>query len=166
VPAALAWAADRLLAPALVAVLFAGTTTLLLEWYRGRRDAVSRLVDGLRGDLTAVQDLAIEYWSRKRLPDDPIIEARLIAAQTEIGFNLRLVHETIRIVDLVDVDDKIADVFDLLTGGSFQTRRRVADPVRVQRISAALAQLRHNIIRTRISRLGPIFPTLLKPIRR
>lgn len=152
----IAWVADRLLAPALVSVLFAGTTTLVIEWYRGRRDAVSRLTDTLRADLLATQELTLEYWSRRRAAGDAIVEAKIVAAQKEISFSLRLVHSVIDVVEIVDIDDYLGNLFDLLTGGDFQSSRRKPDPTRVLRISSELSKLRHDIVSARMKRIGPI----------
>jgi hypothetical protein len=128
-------------------------TTWFIERHRGRRDALSKIADGLREDLRAVQQLAVEYWSRESRADDAVIEARMVAYQLEIGAALRLLQHEMDAAIVVDPNVTIADLADALTGGDFQVAGRQADPARITQCARALSRLRFDVAGARLRNL-------------
>jgi hypothetical protein len=147
------WLGHEIAAPAIVAVAFAGTTTFLIERFGAVRDEVTNLSNSVRDDLRSVQNLAVEYWSRDRLPEDRSIEAKIVAGQTDLAHSVRLLNEFIDLGGSSPVDHRLADLFDALTGGSFQEAARVADPPRIQALTRMIARFRSDIGRARMRSL-------------
>jgi hypothetical protein len=138
-------------------VLFAGTTTIIIERYRGRRDAVSKMADGLRDDLRSLQELAIGYWSRSSNADDGAVEARIVAQQSDVLQTLRLVHEAITLEPARgSFDEAIYELLDALTGGDFQTTGRTADLQRMARVHRTIGEFRSAISRARLRQLSVV----------
>lgn len=142
------WASDKLLAPAIVAVVFSGTTAFLMERWKTQRDQLSKLCDGLRKDLQVLQQLAGEYWGKKGV--DPLAEARILSLQNEVLQTLAVLAAEFSMT--VGTEDDTLEFIDALTGGDFKTRGRRADPDRVQRSAVAISALRLSLVRERTRR--------------
>lgn len=142
------WLAHDVVAPAIVAVGFAGTTTFLIETFNAVRDEVTTLANEVRGDLRSIQILAVEYWARPRAAGDEALEARLIAAQNDLGHSLRLLDGLLLLKG--SADSWLVDIFDALTGGDFQGQQRQAEPARIQQIVRLTSSLRSEIGRARL----------------
>lgn len=142
------WAADKLLAPAIVAVVFSGTTAFLMERWKTQRDQLSKLCDALRMDLQVLQQLAGEYWGKKGV--DPLAEARILSLQNEVLQTLAVLKEEFSMT--VGTEDDTVEFMDAVTGGDFKTRGRRADPSRVQKSAVAISTLRLSLVRERTRR--------------
>ncbi|WP_329640659.1 hypothetical protein [Phenylobacterium sp.] len=143
---------DKLLAPAVVAVVFTGFTNLYLERRKAGRDLATKIADSLRDDLRSLQISGVEYWSRARKQGDEAIEARLLASQEDVLETLTLLDGEFQL-GICDRDDLRPELLDSLTGGDFQSAERKADPSRVIRLSKTAGELRSRIIRNRTVRL-------------
>lgn len=145
------WIGDKLLAPALVAVVFSGLTNLVIERLKAKRDQATKLCDTLRVDVTMLQQMAGEYWGRAGKTDDAIIEAKMLALQTEIIGTVTLLRSDFRL-DLGD-DLALALLADQVTGGAFGTWKRKADPDRLKGAFSRLGDLRLRITQERWRRM-------------
>lgn len=150
-PGAFRWFTDKLLAPALVAVLFSGLTNVVIERLKAKRDQATKLCDGLRTDVAVLQQLAVDYWSRKNKAGDAVIEAKVLAFQSEIIATAGLLKEEF---DLAIADDVLfANMADALTGGDFGAVVRLPDLLRLKAASALLSDLRTRITNERWRRM-------------
>lgn len=153
----LTWVGDKLLAPAIIGVMFSLITALILERYRGRRDAVTKLGEALRDDLRSAQQLAVEYWARASKKDDAVVEARMVAIQTDLLASLRLFQTFLGCPLCSGITDLEQELLDALTGGAFQTRPRPADPSRILRVAKVSARLREEVSTARIRNIERAF---------
>lgn len=142
------WTADKLLAPAIVAVVFSGLTAFLMERWKTQRDQLTKVCDALRMDLQVLQQLAGEYWGRKGI--DPWAEARILSLQNEILQTLAVLRDEFSMP--VGTDDDSVEFIDAVSGGDFKARGRRADPDRVQRSAVAISTLRLALVRERTRR--------------
>ncbi|WAC61359.1 hypothetical protein [Brevundimonas sp. SL130] len=148
---AFGWFTDKLLAPALVAVLFSGLTNIVIERLKAKRDQATKLCDALRADLAVLQQLAADYWSRKLKVGDAVIEAKILSLQSEVIATSGLLRDEF---DLPVADDALfADLADALTGGDFGTTARAADTARLKASAALLSELRTRITKERWKRM-------------
>lgn len=145
------WISDKLLAPAIVAVVFSTATSILLEHRKSRRDLDSKICDELRDDLRTLQQVAVAYWERKSRKGDAVVEARIVGLQTEILESLSLLASEAGL-NVISAEDQ-AHVADLLTGGQFGSQRRPAAPDRARLISTQLGEIRTSVAKARWSRL-------------
>lgn len=145
------WFTDKLLAPALVAVMFSGITNVVIERLKAKRDQATKLCDSLRTDFGVLQQLAGDYWSRKGKVGDVLIEARVLALQSEVIATAALLHEEFGLS--VADDAKFADLADALTGGDFGSASRTPDPDRLKASSVLLSDLRTRITNERWRRM-------------
>jgi len=146
-----AWITDKLLAPAIVAVVFSTATNILLEHRKSKRDLDSKICDELRDDLRTLQQVAFAYWERRSRRDDAVVEAKIVGLQTEIFESLAVLAMEAGL-KVVSIEDQ-AQVADLLTGGLFGSKRRSADPDRARTISAKLGEVRTSVAKARWGRL-------------
>jgi hypothetical protein len=151
------WLADKIIAPAIVAIVFGASATYFLELYRGRREGATKLADALREDLKRAQDLASEYWSSDRNDKDIILEEKVIAIQSEITKGISLLNNSIREPVTNDISHATAGLLDALTGGQFQTIDRKADPSRIRACAQLTSDLRYKIARARLRSLFKFF---------
>jgi hypothetical protein len=142
------WSSDKLIAPAIVAVVFSGLTAFLMERWKTQRDQLTKVCDALRMDLQVLQQLAGEYWGKKGA--DPLAEARILSLQNEILQTLAVLREEFSMT--VGTDEDSVEFIDAVTGGDFKTRGRLADPERVQRSAVAISTLRLGLVRERTRR--------------
>ena len=145
------WTSEKLLAPALVAVVFSGFTNLVMERLKAKRDQATKLCDTLRVDVTVLQQLAGDYWGRAGKADDAIVEAKMLALQTEIIGTVTLLRSDFGL-DLGD-DLSLALLADQVTGGAFGTTKRKADPDRLKGAFSRLGDLRLRITQERWRRM-------------
>lgn len=146
------WVSEKLLAPAMVAVVFTGLTNIYLEGRKATRDLTTKITDTLRDDLRALQTLAVDYWSRKRKSGDDAIEARIVALQDEVLQSVSLLADEFGL-DVCSEDDPRPDLLDSLSGGEFGSASRDADAARLVRASKSLSDLRARLIRLRAAHL-------------
>ena len=145
------WITDKLLAPALVAVIFSGLTNIVIERLKAKRDQATKLCDGLRADIGVLQQLAGDYWSRKGKLGDALIEAKVLSLQSEVIATSVLLRDEF---DLCFANDALfADLADALTGGQFGSANRFPDNDRVKASSALLGELRTRITKERWHRM-------------
>ena len=145
------WFTDKLLAPALVAVLFSGLTNIVIERLKAKRDQATKLCDGLRADLGVLHQLAADYWSRKTKAGDAVIEAKILSLQDEVIATAALLNDEFA---LTVADDRLfADLADALTGGEFGTAARTPDPARLKASAAVLTALRTRVTAERWRRM-------------
>lgn len=145
------WVTDKLLAPALVAVVFAGLTNLWMERRKAERDLVTKICDALKADVSTLALLAGDYWSRKRKAKDTLVEAQIVALQDEV-LNVRSLLSSDFNVDLGD-DEFFGDLIDAVTGGGFNGSARDPDPERLRAAATLLGQLKGRIVQERWRRL-------------
>lgn len=146
-----AWVTDKLLGPALVAVVFSSITNIALEHRKARRDLDTKICDELRDDLRMLQQLSLGYWERKRQSGDAALEARMTSLQTEIVESLVLLAEEAKLA--VASDSELAELMELTTGGGFGSVGRAADPLRARKISSKLGEMRTRVAKLRWGRL-------------
>ena len=144
------WTADKLLAPAMVAVFFSGLTNIYIDRWKADRDQTSKLTDGLRTDLGVLQSLASEYWGRAGKKSDVIIEAKIVALQTDALETIALLAATysLKIAD----DDGLTNLIDVITGGEFGSATRKADLKRSAESFKLISSMRSRVQAERLSR--------------
>lgn len=145
------WFTDKLLAPAVVAVVFSGLTNVVIERLKAKRDQATKLCDGLRADVSELQKLAGDYWSRKGKAGDALIEARILSLQSEVLATAGLLAEEFGL-SIAD-DALLAAVADALTGGDFGSATRAPDNDRLKSSSALLSDLRTRVTKERWRRM-------------
>lgn len=150
---------DKLIAPALVALVFGGSAAYVLELYRGRREAATKIADALRDDLAAAQALVNEYWSRPYTQGDELTEAKLIGLQSDISVTLALLDGMLKEKVSRNMALTVASLFDALTGGDFQSKSRAADLSRISTCASFTAKLKADISRARYRSMSKIFGT-------
>lgn len=151
------WLADKILGPAMVAGMFTVLFSVLMERHKATRDVATKIVDGLRDDVKAIQPVVVEYWSRSRKKGDPALEVKINSFQEDILSGLALLADEfdIQVFGSSAADqDAMAKLLDALTGGDFQTAGRAEDRERAQSASAALVDLRARLAKTRISNIA------------
>lgn len=145
------WVTDKLLAPAMVAVVFSGLTNIVIERFKAKRDQATKLCDGLRADVSELQKLVGDYWSRESKPGDALVEARILSLQSEVLETASLLAEEFELA--IAGDAFLASMADALTGGEFGAATRVADNDRLKASSSLLSDLRGRITRERWRRM-------------
>lgn len=102
---------------------------------RERVDELCKLADRIADDAGA-------YWSRDRLPDDAVLERRLL---TDIDWlDLLRIHcadDGDAFSDRTRVLAKHDAFWEAVSSGSFQSVNRVRDPVRAERVRRAAMEL-------------------------
>ncbi|MFT4254019.1 MAG: hypothetical protein QM608_16235 [Caulobacter sp.] len=159
------WISDKLLAPAIVAVIFTALYNIYMERFKAHRDAGTKVADGLREDIRALQPLVTDYWSRNRRAGDPAVESKIIAAQADLLATVTLLRESFEIHIFAKHGD-LTDLLDLLTGGDFAVSGRQADLDRAVRASNALVQLRASVTKSRLATLKTGLGLITLPRRR
>lgn len=145
------WIADKLLAPALVAVVFSGLTNFYIDRVKADREQTTKLTDGLRSDLAVLQQLASEYWGGGFKKSDILVEAKILALQTDVIDTISLLSDTYSI-DIAD-EEGLADLIDVVTGGDFGSGTRKADPERSGKCLKLISSMRSRIQAERLRRL-------------
>jgi hypothetical protein len=146
------WIADKLLGPAVVAVVFTGLTNLVIERLKAKRDQSTKLCDALRTDASILQQLSSEYWGRDATASDKIVEAKIMALQTEFIAGVKLLQTECDLT--IASDDTLASIADALTGGEFRSKGRKADDERLNASFTLLSKLRTNILEERSHRIS------------
>ncbi|GEM_PF-2267167 len=146
------WISDKLLAPAIVAVIFTALYNIYMEQFKAHRDAGTKVADGLREDIRTLQPLVTDYWSRNRRAGDPALESKIIAAQADLLATVVLLRESFDIY-VFSTEGDLANLLDLLTGGEFGVSGRQADADRAVRVSKALVELRASVTKSRLATL-------------
>jgi hypothetical protein len=154
---ALVWIADKLLAPALVAVVFSWITTLVLESHRARRDVLTKQVESVRSDLLALWALAAAYWSRDAEEQDGLVEQQILLVEQDLRFTAMDVASKLRTISDQEMADLLADVSGAITSGNFGDPARKKSPAQVSRLRRAIVALRLAIMQARAASLGRTF---------
>lgn len=147
------WISDKLLAPAVVAVMFTGLTNHILERRKATRDLVTKMADTLRDDLRNLQQSAVDYWGRDYKKGDVLVEARITAVQSDVLRSLAALHD-FGVVVCTPESDLTPEFLDSLTGGEFGSLSRKADPTRLLRLTQVIGDLRDRVLRRRAERLS------------
>jgi hypothetical protein len=145
------WFSDKLLAPAVVAVVFTGLTNFAIDRFKADREVSTKICDEVRGDLRELQRLSTEYWSRARAADDKSVEAKILSMQADVLSNSEVLR-TMGIEIFPSVTASI-DFLDVLTGGKFGQSRRAADLDRMRKIVELISQVRAAAVTARLRRL-------------
>lgn len=145
------WVTEKLLAPAVVAVVFSGLTNIVIERLKAKRDQATKLCDGLRTDLAELQKLSGDYWSRKGKAGDALIEAKVLALQSEVLATVGLLADEFGLE--ISDDGTLASMADALTGGDFESATRAVDADRLKASSALLSAVRTRVTTERWKRM-------------
>jgi hypothetical protein len=148
---------DKLVAPALVALVFGGSAAYVLELYRGRREAATKVADTLREYLDDAQELIGEYWSRPYILGDEVIEAKIIGLQSNITVTLALLDSMLKEKFSRNLTSTSINLIDALTGGDFQSKGRGSDPARISICANFTAKLKVDISRARYRSMSKIW---------
>lgn len=129
---------------------FAGAGAL--RWWQYRRDLWISEIERFTDALDEACDLSTEYWLCPKSDDRGIVEKDkalelLVQEAKLLGFQIRLDGLLACFVDRLlkedrkSINSKMGDLSGALTGGSFQSREREADPDRAVLIQATAADL-------------------------
>ncbi|WP_139234116.1 hypothetical protein [Methylobacterium pseudosasicola] len=129
---------------------FAGAGAL--RWWQYRRDLWISEIERFTDALNEACDLSTEYWLCRKSDDKEIIDKDkalelLVQEAKLLGFQIRLDGLQACFIDRLLRDDrksinsKMSDLSSALTGGSFQSKERDADPDRAILIQATAADL-------------------------
>lgn len=114
-----------------LAALFAGTATVTITWLKSLWDEQRALNDAFSKAIREAADTAARYWLTES--DDkevPLIEAKLVGAQTYLS-HFRVVATThFSEVDRLWLLGALTDLYDKMTEGQFMVRGRPVDPPR------------------------------------
>lgn len=149
-----AWAADRLLAPAIVAVVFSWLLLLRVEGHRARRDALTAQALTARSDVLALWNLCVDYWGNE--PDaarDPILVEKILLAEQDLRFSASEVATQLGDeLNQQTMADLVADITDAATSAPFGEDRAIDFP-RLARLRMAVVVFRDRLLAARNAQL-------------
>jgi hypothetical protein len=117
--------------------------------------ALTELLD----ELQKLQDLVMQFWCRPRILGADVYELDQLKIAVGVSMQLTAQYEKVLIRSLrvkfdeyQGLDDKL---FDLVTGGEFDSRVRVADSNRAFQACEVCAEMRKIVRDSRFKLLGP-----------
>lgn len=143
------WIADKLLAPAIVAVIFSWATSFLLESHRARRDLLTKQVEGVRSDLEVYWKISSEYWCSPVTSDDAVSVEQILMKEADLRFSAMDISYRLRTLPPDKMRLLLADLGDASTGGAFGEPDRAADLQRVSRLRLAVVVFRDALLTAR-----------------
>lgn len=139
----LRWLADKVLGPAIVAVIFSVHLARQNEKRKNQRDQQISLAIALRNDIDALQKLSRDYWSKGG--QDSVLETHIMSLVADISEAFVVLNQHYSID--IDANTKIANILDVVSGGDFQGKRRKSDVMRVSESARHLRDLKYELIR-------------------
>lgn len=144
------WLIDKLLPPAIVAVIFSYLTNMFLESHRAQRDSLSAQVNSLRDDLLDLWRKAAEYWSHDfRLDGDILAAEQILLLEQDLRFRAMEVASRLEGLPQDKMKMFLADLADELTSGDFGTIDKKAEPSRLPKLRKAVIYLRDALLTAR-----------------
>jgi hypothetical protein len=133
-------------AVALVVALFISWSNFAIQRWRFRVDRLNVAIDHLSVEVNAAADLATEYWlidptdsaNTRRIA---LLEPKLIGTQTKLSSFLLAIEALDDLIETKPAQEKLATLFEAMTGGGFRTLGRPADPLRAQHAQSIGAEL-------------------------
>lgn len=114
-----------------LAAVFAATATITITWLKSLWDEQRSLNDSFSKALREAADLAAKYWLTDH--DDkelPLLEAKLVGAQTYLSHFRVVATAHFNLQDRLWLINALADLYDLMTAGTFKDKGRPQDPIR------------------------------------
>ncbi|WP_155914577.1 hypothetical protein [Asticcacaulis sp. AC460] len=139
------------------AALLAGLITLIVTTLFNIRSAQNEIVKDYLEDLKKIEDLSIQYWlgdHEAKRDDLEKIAIELRARLTATGDFCQLVGKNgIVVAGFYSRFRKLdGQLFDLATGGSFQTAMMKADPATADQLIQILSEIRSLLRQSRVAR--------------
>lgn len=131
---------------ALVVAIMISWSNYLIQRWRFRVDRLNVAIDHLSIEINAAADLATEYWltvpgTVEGIRKTAFLEPKLIGMQTRLSSLLLAIETLDDRIQTRAAWDRLATLFDAMTGGSFKAAGRPADPDRAQSAQSVGAEL-------------------------
>jgi hypothetical protein len=129
----------------LVGVLVSYSNFAIQRW-RFQVDRLNVAMDHLSVEVNAAADLASEYWltgppALESISRIAFLEPKLIGTQTRLSSLLLAIEALDERIETGPAREKLATLFEAMTGGGFRTVGRPAEPLRAQDAQSIGAEL-------------------------
>jgi hypothetical protein len=129
----------------IVGIMIMWSNYVIQRW-RFRVDRLNVAIDHLSIEINGAADLATEYWltvpgTAEGVRKIAFLEPKLIGMQTRLSSLLLAIETLDDRVQTRDAWDRLATLFDAMTGANFKTPGRPADPDRAQSAQSVGAEL-------------------------
>lgn len=145
-------AADALLAPAFVAALVTFLLNTRDERLRTSRDFHTKFIEGTREDIRSAVTAGVAYFTSSDSSKLAELEAQVLLYESEIRSNMVAIRSACTSRDLAafpNIHTFEAPFLAALTGGSFGTSKRKADPAQARRIVGQASIFRSDLAKLR-----------------
>ncbi|MET4572754.1 hypothetical protein ABIA68_001605 [Stenotrophomonas rhizophila] len=125
---------------AVVGGIAGGVVAGIFNYFAAKRTRVDLKFDALENSLSFFQDAAVAYWRSQGQNDSA--ERNIITLTEALEFRIRaLSKHGFKVAKVQEAQNLATELWEVTTGGTFQTKNRVHDHRKIERIRELCTQI-------------------------